>query len=240
MSATSTPGTADDRLVPPPGSITVFSDIACPWAHLAVYRLDRARRELGVGPELRIDHRAFPLELLNCRSTPKVLLEMEIPTIAQLDPDAGWSNEPEPWTYPVSSLAALEAIQGAKRQDAELSVRLDLALRQAMFRDWRCIAVYGEVMDIARALDGLDGDALWDEITSNRARTEIWRDLEIARTDAVPASPTFILPDGTTVVNPGIEFHWEGGHDGTLVIDRDDHDAARDLVRRALAPGDDR
>lgn len=217
----------------------MFSDVACPWAHLAVYRLGRARRELGVESELRVDHRAFPLELLNCRSTPKVLLEMEIPTIAQLDPDAGWSNEPEPWTYPVSTLAALEAVQAAKVQGSDLSVRLDLALRRGMFRDWRCIAVFGEVMDIAHALDGLDGDALWDEITSNRPRATIWRDLEIARTDTVPASPTFILPDGSTVVNPGIEFHWEGGHD-RLIIDRDDHDAIADVIRRSLAPGDDR
>lgn len=215
-------------------TISVFSDIACPWAHLAVFRLERARRDLGLTSDLRIDHRAFPLELLNCRSTPKVLLEAEIPTIAELDPDAGWSNDPEPWTYPVSSMAALEAVQAAKRQGAELSVQLDLALRRGMFEDWRCIAVYGEVMDIARSLDGIDGDALWDEIVSNRPRAQIWQDLEISRTDAVPASPTFILPDGTTVVNPGIDFHWEGGHDA-LVIDRDDRDAIPSLVRHAHA-----
>ena len=224
-----------DLAVPQDHAITVFSDIACPWAHLAIFRLDRARRELGLESEVRIDHRAFPLELLNCRSTPKVLLELEIPTIAELEPDAGWSNEPEPWEYPVSSLAALEAVQAAKRQGPELSVRLDLALRRAMFADWRCIAVYGEVMDIARSLDGLDGDALWDEIVSNRPRAEIWHDLEIARTDAVPASPTFILPDGTTVVNPGIEFHWEGGHHGTLVIDRDEPGDMVALVEQAHA-----
>jgi predicted DsbA family dithiol-disulfide isomerase len=215
-------------------TITVFSDIACPWAHLAVFRLDRARRELGLAGELRIDHRAFPLELLNCRSTPKVLLELEIPTIASLDPDAGWSNDPEPWTYPVSSMAALEAVYAAKRQDPELSVQLDLALRRGMFEEWRCIAVYGEVVDIARNLDGIDGDLLWDEIVSNRPRADIWRDLEISRTEAVPASPTFILPDGTTVVNPGIEFHWEGGLEN-LVIDRDDHDAIPTLLRQAAA-----
>src|SRR6056297_37514 len=132
--------TSNDVALARDHAITVFSDIACPWAHLQVFRLDRARRELGLVDEVLVDHRAFPLELLNCRSTPKVLLESEIPTIAELDPDAGWSNEPEPWTYPVSSMAALEAIQAAKRQGPEVSVRLDLALRRAMFQDWRCIA----------------------------------------------------------------------------------------------------
>lgn len=222
-----------ELVLPPPGTILVFSDIACPWAHLQLFRLDRARTRLGLTDVVSIDHRAFPLELLNCRSTPKVLLESEIPTIAGLDPDAGWTNEPEPWTYPVSSMAALEAVQAAKRQSLELSVRLDLALRRAMFHDWRCIAVYGEVMDLAHRLDGLDGDALWDEIVSNRPRAAIWHDLEVSRTDAVPASPTFVLSDGTTEVNPGVEFHWEGGHHGTLVIDRDDVGALDRLLGRA-------
>ncbi|MCA1690698.1 MAG: DsbA family protein, partial [Actinobacteria bacterium] len=30
------------------GTIVVYSDIGCPWAHLAVYRLHAARRRLGL------------------------------------------------------------------------------------------------------------------------------------------------------------------------------------------------
>jgi len=31
-----------------PGTIVVFSDIGCPWAHVAVWRLHDARRRLGL------------------------------------------------------------------------------------------------------------------------------------------------------------------------------------------------
>lgn len=48
---------------PPPGTIVVWSDLACPWAHVAVGRLHRVRAELCLGDVVRFDHRAFPLEV---------------------------------------------------------------------------------------------------------------------------------------------------------------------------------
>ena len=54
-----------------PGTIALYSDLACPWSHLAVHRLHEARRRLGV--DVAIDHRPFPLELVNVRCTPKLV-----------------------------------------------------------------------------------------------------------------------------------------------------------------------
>ena len=59
-------------------------------------------------------------------------------------------------------------------------------------------------------------------------------DFAIARTDAIPGSPTLRLPDGVTVHNPGMTVHWEGPWAaGYPIVDADDPRAYEDLVRRA-------
>jgi predicted DsbA family dithiol-disulfide isomerase len=215
--------------------VVVYSDIACPWAHIAVHRLDRAIRERGVGSELIVDHRAFPLEVVNGRPTPKQLLDSEVRVCATVEPDAGWSFDPDPWTYPVSTLPALEAVQAAKAQGSDVSVRLDRALRRAMFAEWRCLAVHAVVFEIAATVDGVDVDALRDVVRSGDARAEVWNQLDAALQADVPGSPTFVLPDGTRSHNPGIELREEHDGDGSIVVDADDHEAIDALVDAAVA-----
>ena len=215
--------------------IVVCSDIACPWAHIAVHRLDRAIRDRGLGSELTVDHRAFPLEVVNDRPTPKQLLDSEVQVCAAVEPDAGWSFDPDPWTYPVSTLPALEAVQAAKAQGSDVSVRLDRALRRAMFAEWRCLAVHAVVFEIAASVDGVDVDALRDVVRSGDARAEVWNQLDAALQADVPGSPTFVLPDGTRSHNPGIELRGEHDGDGSIVVDADDHEAIGALVDAAVA-----
>jgi predicted DsbA family dithiol-disulfide isomerase len=214
--------------------VVVYSDIACPWAHIAMHRLDRAIRERGVGAEVTIDHRAFPLELINGRPTPKQILDAEIPVCSALEPEAGWSFEPDPWSYPVSTLPALEAVQAAKVQSPDASARLDRELRRAMFDGWRCLAVYPVVFDIAATVEGIDVDGLRDEVRSGRALADVWNQMEAALDAEVPGSPTFVLPDGSRRHNPGIEFHWEDESGGSIVVDADDPEAIGDLVDATL------
>ncbi len=49
--------------------MTVWSDLGCPWATLALHTLRASAAERG--QELVIDHRAFPLELFNREPTAK-------------------------------------------------------------------------------------------------------------------------------------------------------------------------
>lgn len=216
-------------------AIVVYSDIACPWARIIVHRLHRARRDVGADTEIAVDHRAFPLELVNDRPTDKRLLDAELPVCMELEPDARWSLDPRPWEYPVSTLPALEAVQAAKAQGAALSEQLDLALRDAMFGDWRCISVFPVVLDVAATVDDLDPDALWAEIESGRPRAEVLHHHRLGHSDAIPGSPTLVLPDGSVHHNPGIEFHWDDAADGRPIVDEDDRGAVADLVGRALA-----
>lgn len=73
------------------GTIAVYSDLACPWAHLAVHCLHEARSSLGLDGRVVIEPRAYPLELANGRATPKRILDAETPVVAALAPEAGWS-----------------------------------------------------------------------------------------------------------------------------------------------------
>jgi predicted DsbA family dithiol-disulfide isomerase len=230
----------DPALQPDDHAIVVFSDIACPWAHIAVHRLLAARAKLGLESELAIDHRPFPLELVNGRPTPKQILDAEIPGCMELEPEAGWSLEPSPWTYPVSTLPALEAVQAAKSQGSSLSERLDVTLRRAMFAEWRCLAVFPVVMEVAETVEGLDTEQLWNEIVSGRARADFFHHDRLGRSDAIPGSPTLVLADGSTHHNPGIEMHWDDSPGETLVIDSDDPGVMTELVEqaRALRPSD--
>lgn len=222
-------------IAPVTHGVVVYSDIGCPWAHVVVHRLHRERFRLGLDREVTVDHRSFPLELVNNQPTPKELLDVELPVCENLEPEAGWNLDPPPWTYPVSTLPAMEAVQAAKRQGAVPCEALDLALRRAMFEDWRCLAVFAEVLDVADAVESVDAAALWDEIRSGRARADVFHHFDQASTDRVPGSPTLVLPDGSTHHNPGIEFRWTDGPGSELVIERDEPEAIVELVERAAA-----
>jgi predicted DsbA family dithiol-disulfide isomerase len=230
----------DGPLPPPvgPGVIRVHSDIGCPWSHVLVHRLGRLRDELGVHGELRLEHRALPLELLNGRATPLDVLEAEIETLAEVEPDAGWSRfAGQASDYPGSTVAALAAVQAAQDPDVGHAAELDRALRRAFFAEWRNLAIHPIVLEVAAGVDGLDVGRLDAELRTGRPLAEVWRQLDEFRSAGLRGSPELVLSDGTTVHNPGFEFHWEDGDPGAgrrLVIDRDDPDELRTIVEGAL------
>ena len=223
---------------PPPGTVVVWSDLACPWAHVAVARLHRVRAELGLVDDVVLDHRAFPLEVLNERSTPKRILDAEIPVVGALEPAAGWQvwQRPE-WEYPGTVLLALEAVQAAKEQSLRASEALDRALRVAFFGHGRPISQRSVVLDVAEGCPEVDAGVLAKALDEGRARRALMDMAEQAAGDGVQGSPHLFLPDGTDVHNPGVTMHWEGEKGrGFPVVDTDDPAVYGDLLRRAAVP----
>lgn len=220
----------------PAGTVTVYSDIGCPWAHLAVHRLHATRTALGLEDAVRFAHRPFPLEVVNAQPTPKPVLDGEIPAVGALEPDAGWRVwVAPPSTYPVSTLPALEAVQAAEAQSPVAAEQLDRGLRRALFADGRCITMVHEIVTVAESCSDVDAAdierALWD----GRARHRVVAWLEDARSEAVQGSPHLFLPDGTDVHNPGIDKRWVGepGAGGFPVVDADDPSVYTGLLRSA-------
>jgi predicted DsbA family dithiol-disulfide isomerase len=221
-----------------PRTIVVFSDIGCPWAHVAVWRLHDARRRLGLEGTVAFDHRVFPLELFNSQPTPRDELAVEWEVCAALTPRAGWQAWSSPdWAWPATMLPPMEAVQAAKEQGLAASEQLDRGLRRAFWGESRCVSLRHVILEVAAECDGIDLERLADAIDSGRARHLLFEQYEVARTDAVNGSPHLFVADGTNVENPGIEATFEQGTDGYWrpTIVRDDPAVYDDLLRRAAA-----
>ena len=217
-------------------TITVWGDVTCPWATLAVVRLHEARHRLGLDDDVAFDLKAFPLELFNGRTTPRLVVDAEIAAVGALAPAFGWQIwQGDLETYPGTVLLALEAVQAAKAQSLRASEQLDLGLRRAFFAESRNVGSRHDILDVAKGCDAVDVDALTEALDEGRARRTVidqWHEAE--GSDAVKGSPHVFLADGTNLHNPGITTHWEGEKPGGFpVIDADDPSVYDDLLRRA-------
>ena len=219
-----------------PGTLVVFADLGCPWAHVTVRRLWTARERGGLESRVRFDIRAVPLELVNDRPTPFRSLQLELPSLCEVEPDAGWRLwSAEPTTWPVTTLPAMEAVEAAKEQGPEASEHLDVELRRAFFAESRCISLRSVILDVAAGRGRVDADALADALDDGRARRALL-DGYWSTAGAVDGSPHVFAPDGSDAHNPGIQFHWDGEGDAKrLVIDRDDPSVYDELLQRAAS-----
>ncbi len=215
----------------PAGTVVVYSDIACPWATVAVHRFHQARSRLGLDGRLHLQHRLYLLEDVNHFAVPARKLDAEIPVVGQLAPELGmkpWQGDRSEW--PVTSLPANEAVHAAAAQSPDGAEELDMALRLAFFRDSRCISMVHEIVDIARGCAGVDADAVAAALDDGRARGPMMKDYR-GHSDEIQGSPQFFLPNGESVHNPGVELHWQEDA-GYPVVDADDPSAIDGLLAR--------
>ncbi len=220
-----------------PNTIAVWSDLSCPWSHAVVWRLHDARRRLGLGGRVQLDHHAFPLELFNSEATPKPMRDAEWPVAAQLAPRAGWRawGAPET-TWPVTMLPPMEAVQAAKLQSLSAAEELDRGLRRAFWADSRCISLRHVILEVASECPSLELGALIAAIDDGRARRALMDDFAVAQTDEVRGSAHLFAPDGSNEQNPGITIGWigdDGSGGGAAIIEADDPAAIDRLVRLA-------
>ena len=220
-----------------PGTIVIFSDLTCPFAHVAIHRLFTVRTRLGLDDHVRLDHHAFPIELLNSSPGTRHGSDSEIPVLGSLEPDAGWQLWQGPdYHYPSTVLLAFEAVQVVKTQSLEVSERFDRAVRHAFWADSRPIQTHHELLAIAREVDGIDVAALDEALRSGSHRRAIFDDLATVQSGAVRMSPHLFLSDGSDITNPGLDVRWQGEWaKGFPVIERDDPSIYEDLLLRSVA-----
>jgi predicted DsbA family dithiol-disulfide isomerase len=217
-----------------PGTVVLFSDVACGWATVALHRFYQARERAGLTDQVRVDHQLFLLEDVNRFPIPKRFLDSEVPVVGSLEPSFGW----KPWqgdasTWPITVLLSNEAVHAAKRQSLEAAEQLDMAIRHAFFTDSRPISLLHELVDIARGCPAVDADALRRDLDEGTARAEMMRTYR-RHADEVEGSPHFFLADGSDVHNPGVELHWEGDPGaGFPMVDKDDSAIYDRLVKQA-------
>ncbi|WP_338899957.1 hypothetical protein WBG99_33540 [Streptomyces sp. TG1A-60] len=221
-----------------PGTVAVYADLACPWAHVAVQRLWRIRAELDLAEAVRFDHRAVLLEVVNRGTLPKPIIDAEIPVAAEMEPDAGWRPWAEPdWRWPVSRLLAAEAVQAAKEQGLAASEALDRALRRAFFADSACITMRHVVLDVAGSVPEVDAGALGEALDAGRARTATLAHVADFAPGGATTSPHLFTPDGGSWPNPGVDYHWAGPPgDSAVALKSDDPSIYRQILTRAAEP----
>jgi predicted DsbA family dithiol-disulfide isomerase len=197
-----------------PGVLTVYGDLACPYASLAIAGLRAARDRTG--KDVRLDIRAFPLELINRRPHDFGLLEAEKAVIAALDPGMGWRRWRGPVTeWPVTTLLPMEAVQAAKRPEVgglPASEELDVALRRALYVDSRCIALLPVILEVAEECPAMDRAALARTLQSGTSRAELFAQLGEQERGAVRGSPHVFNADGRDWVNPGLKIEHAGDY----------------------------
>jgi predicted DsbA family dithiol-disulfide isomerase len=228
--------TLDPWLPSDPTTLVIFSDLNCSFAHFAVYRLHQARRRLGLEGQLWFEHRAFPLELFNRSVNERPGIDFEVAVVGGLEPAAGWELWQHPdWTYPVTMLPALEAVQAATAQGWHAAEQLDLALRRAFWAESRCISQHHVILEFAAATGAVDADRLAEMPDRRISRAAVMAQYRAARGGQVKRSPHLFLYDGTNVANPGVRVHWQNGGVGVgfPVIDADNPGVYDDLLRRA-------
>ncbi|GAB4005416.1 DsbA family oxidoreductase [Nocardioides ultimimeridianus] len=201
----------DERLVSQePGVLTVWSDIGCPWATLALHTLHTVAVDRDV--DLVIDHRAFPLELFNKRGTPRWILDPEIAAIGALVRSLGWRT----WSsdlsaYPVTTLPAMAAVQAAKYPAVgglRASAELDTALRRAFYEDGRCISIHAEILDAASGCSSVNATALDDALQRGGGIGDVFSQWHTAKEFPIQGSPQLLLGDRYSEHNPGVTYHW--------------------------------
>ena len=220
-----------------PGTIAIFSDLICPFAHVTLHRLFTTRTRLGLGDAIRFEHHAFPIELLNLAPGTRHGSDSEIPALGPLEPDAGWQIWQGPdYHYPNSVLLAFEAVQAATTQSLRIGEDYDRAIRQAFWSESRPIQMHHELIAIAKTVHDLNVGQLATALRHGTYRSAVFDDFDLAKTDIVAMSPHLFLTDGTNAANPGINVHWQGPWaQGFPVIDADEPTAIEQLLRHAEA-----
>lgn len=186
-----------------PTVITMYADLACPYAYVSAYRLRQLRRE-DHGP-LALVHKSLALEYINREPTPKALLEAELPTLVREEPGIPY----QPWQrpaseWPVTMWPAFEAVKCAERQSLELADELDWALRVAFFAQSRCLSLRHVLLDLAQSV-GLEMGRFADDFDRGVTKYQVlaeaqegWERLHVA------GSPTFVLPSGKQISEVGL------------------------------------
>ena len=217
--------------------LEMWSDLHCPYAYLAAYRLRRALKD---APLVEVRHLSLAIEHVDEKVTPKPILDAEAPILFLEEPGIPyrpWSKPDSHW--PVTMWPAFEAVKAAERQGWRVAHDLDWELRRAFWEESLCISMRHVILRVARRVRDLETRRLEEDWDAGVGKAAViaearrgWDDL------GLEVSPTFLLPDGSRHANPAapkVELDEEKGHK-VVAIRRTTEDPLATyaaLVRRA-------
>lgn len=214
-------------------TVTIWSDIHCPWAGAIVHRLREAREAEGL--DVLLDPRPWPLELVNGSGTPKGIVTTEMAVLAQHESAMYSAYRNDSW--PSTFMPAFELVAAARRVHGDKGAEeADYALRRAFLRASVDVSIEAGLRTalqaaVARGAE-IDAEAVLEAWRTQPVRADVLADYERSKSLPIQGSPQVFLPDGSTEHNPGLTDHqWRGGLPRVL---SDDRDAPRRLLLRAV------
>jgi predicted DsbA family dithiol-disulfide isomerase len=214
--------------------VDVWSDIHCPWALIAVHRLRTARDEHGL--DVVFVPRAWPLEWVNHRGTPRDIVTVETAALASHEPGLFTTYTDASW--PSTFLPAFELVAAARLVHGMRAAEdVDYALRLAFFRDSKDVSIKAGLEHALLLAGELNPNLQRDEIMNawlrENPRSDVADDFETSASLPIQGSPQIFWPDGSTTHNPGMTDHF--WRDGIVHIGHADADEAERLLLRTLS-----
>jgi predicted DsbA family dithiol-disulfide isomerase len=196
-------------------TVTIWSDVHCPWAMVTTHRLRRAREAHGL--DVVFDQRPWPLEWVNDQGTPRRIVDPEMIVLAAHEPELFSRYRGETW--PSSFLPAFELIAAAREvHGLRAAEEVDYHLRLAFFRDSLDVSLrHNLAAALAAAAEGpwpggIDPDAVLYAWDTRPVRAAVVADWHRSAHLPIQGSPQVFWPDGSTTHNPGMTDHvWERG-----------------------------
>ncbi|MGI8575264.1 MAG: DsbA family oxidoreductase [Egibacteraceae bacterium] len=188
--------------------VTVWSDLHCPWATVAIHRL-RAARDRHDLPVV-FDQRPWPLEWVNEQGAPRQIVEPESHVLADHEPDLFSAYRATTW--PSTFLPAFELVAAARRAlGLRAAEDIDYALRLRFFRAGADVSLRHELQRAAQD-SGHDAEAIMRAWRYEPVRGDVVNDYESSAELPIQGSPQIFWPDGSTDHNPGMTAHdWVRG-----------------------------
>lgn len=184
-----------------PPVLEFWSDLHCPYAYLAAFRLRRVLPAFEGRVEVR--PRCLAIEHADEKPTPKELLDAEAPILMLEEPDIPyrpWRRSPSGW--PSTMWPAFEAVKCAERQGWRAALEMDWRIREAFWARGEPVALRHVLVRLAgdAGLDAARFTADWDAGVAKRAVLDEarrgWDELDLR------LSPTFVAPSGARLENP--------------------------------------
>ena len=156
-------------------SIDIWSDIHCPWALIAVHRLRDAREKHGL--DVIFAPRAWPLEWVNRRGTPRDIVTTETAALASHEPSL--FNAYTAGSWPSTFLPAFELVAAARHTHGlRVAEDVDYALRLAFFRDSIDVSIQAGLRDALDIAHQLNAEVRPDDVLDAWLHTttrQLWR-----------------------------------------------------------------
>jgi len=219
-------------------TITIWSDIACPWAGVAVHRLRAARDEAQL--DAVFDQRPWPLEIVNERGTLRAGVGAEAAVLSNHEPEMFSAYRNDSW--PSTLLPAFELVAATRRlHGLRAAEDVDYALRVAFFRcsvDVSVEAGLRRALEIAaESASHLDAESILRVWREGAVRADVFADYERSKALQIQGSPQVFWADGSSTHNPGMRDHEMVR--GIPRINIDDPDEVRRLLVETSARASD-